>query len=142
MSSFFKTKEYKFLNKIKDYLLILNTKKNYSIYEEHLAVCKKLASEKYNNVGWREEEGRYNWDSVKRTDFPDTMTSLGDESGMSFYPGKTLYMSEDFTSMALKGDDGRVVHYTKEETASVKHMSIKELRVLHDIKMQYEGIVK
>ena len=142
MSNFFKTKEYKFLNKIKAYLMLLNTKRNYGIYRTHLGVCKTLARDKFNNIGWSDERERYNWDTVSESDLPEIMTSLGDyEDGLSFYPGHILYMSEGFTSMALKLPCGKVVQYTTEETKAIKHMTIKELQIMHELKVTYEGRV-
>ena len=144
MSAFFHTREFIFFKELQIRVSELNTENNYKKYKEILNVCKKIALENHQNIGWT--NGIYSWvnndlhNKIEES-ASDFLVCLGDEDGLSFYPGHTLYMNEKRTRMALKDGYGKVCNYTEEETAELKSTSIKNLKKIHDAKLKFEGRV-
>ena len=142
MSAFFTTPEFQFLKKLQQHIEILYTEKNYSVYKKYLKKCKELSKEKYKNIGWREDSESYAWDKLDVEKIGPPMNNCGDDSdGVCFYPGATLFMSDDLTHWAVKHEDGIVVKYSEEETDELLDKSIDDLIKIHDIKKTFEGSV-
>ena len=139
--SFFDSPEFKFLKKLRDHLEKLNTENNYDKYQKHLDLCRNAAKERYDNIGWREDLGDYAWAIYDESKFGKRMVCLGDFNDVSFYPGQTLYMSQDFTCMSLKDQSGKVWKYTEEETREIKDYDINSLKKIHNVKTEFEGSI-
>jgi len=142
VSGLFITKEFKFMTIIAERLMKLNTPSNIENYEKYRDKCIRLAQQKYNNIGWRSDEKSYAWLRLKISELGPTMTCMGDYDDASPYPGHTLYMSEDFSQMALKDEDGKIWDYTKDETSAMRECSLKEFQRIHHIKINFEGRIK
>lgn len=139
--SFFKTPEFRFFKKIKQHVEVINTQKNVDVYIKYLDKCKAIAKDKYKNIGWREDTKSYAWDKLDLSTIGPILINCGDENGLSFYPGATIFMSEDLLHWVLKHNDNTVVRYTPEETNSLREKSIKQLREIHEVKKNFEGKV-
>lgn len=139
IQDFFDTKEYRFMDTLRIRLLELHTQNNFEIYKSYLGSCMELSKKKYNNIGWREDQKRYAWDSTDDSDFGVTMICMGDYDDASFYPGHILYFAEDFSKMSLKDDKGNVWKYDEKETDEIKNCSIKDMQKIHRFKIGFEG---
>lgn len=136
--TFFETKEYITLIKIRDRLRILNTENNREIYAQYLKKCRLLANDSYKNIGWREDTETYAWESFD--DIGPPMIHLGDyQSGASFMPGWNIYMAEDYSAMILKNDKGDCVFYNQNELKHIESLPTNEIQKIHKIKMMFEG---
>lgn len=141
MSGFFKTKEYRFLQKIKERLMVIHTEKNYNKYKEHVEICKALVKESYGNIGYVKDSDTYRWDTIHKDKLPSVMICLGGYDEFNFVKNGKLYITEAFDEIKIRHEDGTVIHYNKEETDNLKHKSIKELQKIHSIKFKFEGNV-
>jgi len=135
MSMFFTTPQYKALCKVREYVMTINTEANYNKFIKVHNDCVSLAKEHYKNIGWREESESYAWGGLKN--IPERVIPMG---GLSFLDDHKMYISEDQRTWIFRNiKNGEIIKYTPSETEELKNYSCKDLRKIHEIKVQFEG---